>query len=287
MTEPEVGDDIATKPVSYWLLAVLALVVLALYAAYWYGVHSAIKDLPSRGQFGDMFGGVNALFTALAFAGLIFTAALQRRELELQRLELKATRTELANQSTQLAAQHAVASRQLFENTFFQLVRLHHQIVEAIRLPSAPNHPREGRTAFETFNRNLGAQFATWRPAQGPELDAIRKGYDTLYEDQQRHFGHYFRNLYHIVRFVDRADPALRTDYIGFLRAQLSAYELVCLFYNCLSQHGDEKFKPLVEKYALFNNLPLELLHNSRHVSFYGPGAFVRTIEPPSVAPAA
>lgn len=265
---------------SYWLLGILGVGVIALYAGYWFAVYREINDMSARGQFGDMFGGINALFTALAFAGLIFTAALQRRELELQRLELQATRRELANQSKQLTVQNEVATRQLFENTFFQLVRLHHQIVEAIRLPSAPNHPREGRRAFETFYRNLQAQFSSWNPTMGPELEAIRKAYNTLYQDEQRHFGHYFRNLYHIVRFVDRADPALRSEYIGFLRAQLSAYELVCLFYNCLSSHGNEKFKPLVEKYALFNNLPLELLQQPRHSQFYAAGAYVRTPEP-------
>ncbi|HWY09838.1 MAG TPA: hypothetical protein VN026_00865, partial [Bacteroidia bacterium] len=39
----------------------------------------------ARGVFGDKFGAVNALFSGLAFAGIIFTILLQRKELELQR----------------------------------------------------------------------------------------------------------------------------------------------------------------------------------------------------------
>lgn len=35
-----------------------------------------------RGQFGDLYGGVNALFTALILAGSIYTVWLQHRELE-------------------------------------------------------------------------------------------------------------------------------------------------------------------------------------------------------------
>jgi hypothetical protein len=38
-----------------------------------------------RGQFGDLFGSVNALFSGLAFAGLIYAILLQRQELSLQR----------------------------------------------------------------------------------------------------------------------------------------------------------------------------------------------------------
>jgi len=42
-----------------------------------------------------MFGGLNALFTGLAFAAVIYTILLQRKDLELQRLELQRSRREL------------------------------------------------------------------------------------------------------------------------------------------------------------------------------------------------
>lgn len=49
----------------------------------------------SAGSFGDTFGIINALFSSLAFALLIYTSFMQREELELQRKELKLTRKEL------------------------------------------------------------------------------------------------------------------------------------------------------------------------------------------------
>jgi len=52
--------------------------------------------VPHCGNFGRSCPGfVNALFTAAAFAGVIFTILLQRRELSLQRFELELTRHEL------------------------------------------------------------------------------------------------------------------------------------------------------------------------------------------------
>ncbi|MDR6554663.1 hypothetical protein [Paenibacillus qinlingensis] len=42
-----------------------------------------------RGTFGDMFGAVNSLFSGLAFAGIIYTIYLQRKELTLQREEIQ------------------------------------------------------------------------------------------------------------------------------------------------------------------------------------------------------
>jgi hypothetical protein len=52
-------------------------------------------DVNKSGPFGDTFGTVNALFSGAAFAGIIFTILLQKRELRLQRYELELTRREL------------------------------------------------------------------------------------------------------------------------------------------------------------------------------------------------
>ncbi len=52
-------------------------------------------DPSDRGTFGDMFGAANALFSGLAFTGIIITILLQRKELALQRQELRDTREEL------------------------------------------------------------------------------------------------------------------------------------------------------------------------------------------------
>jgi len=58
-------------------------------------VYYYISPWSDRGQFGDMFGAVNALFSGLAFTGVIIALVFQRRELELQRIELELTRKEL------------------------------------------------------------------------------------------------------------------------------------------------------------------------------------------------
>ncbi|HMN07019.1 MAG TPA: hypothetical protein PKD45_14990 [Flavobacteriales bacterium] len=66
-----------------------------------------------RGQFGDSFGGIAALATALAFAGLLYTIQLQRREMEVQ---VKAIRK--AELQSALTAQfHVLIQIQGMENT--------------------------------------------------------------------------------------------------------------------------------------------------------------------------
>lgn len=68
-----------------------------------------LLDWNARGTFGDMFGAVNALFSGLAFAGIIYAIYLQTKELKLQRKELEQTRIELERSaSAQEATQRAL-----------------------------------------------------------------------------------------------------------------------------------------------------------------------------------
>jgi hypothetical protein len=49
------------------------LIATILFVGYYFIVASSIENTEQRGQFGDMFGALNAFFTALAFFGLIYT----------------------------------------------------------------------------------------------------------------------------------------------------------------------------------------------------------------------
>lgn len=53
-----------------------------------------------RGEIGDMFGAINALFSGLALAGIIITLILQQKELSLQRQEFILNREELAKSAS-------------------------------------------------------------------------------------------------------------------------------------------------------------------------------------------
>ncbi|QGQ23973.1 hypothetical protein F1728_15350 [Gimesia benthica] len=87
----EQEDD---SPSPYWLL-LAAILVIAVLIIFWYSVTKLICKPEQQGQFGDMFGAANTLFSGLAFAGIIYTIWLQRTELKLQRHELQETKEEL------------------------------------------------------------------------------------------------------------------------------------------------------------------------------------------------
>jgi hypothetical protein len=95
------GKVLSTPWAVFVIVGAIAAVLVIQYV-YATRVIDAYNSMPPRGQFGDIFGGVNAFFTGLAFAGILVTIFLQRRELEWQREELR--------ESTDLNALTALAN---------------------------------------------------------------------------------------------------------------------------------------------------------------------------------
>ena len=74
------------------------------------------------GEFGDMFGAVNALFSGLAFAGVILAILLQRQELKLQREELaRSSKAQEAQERALVIAARLDANVALLERAGRQL----------------------------------------------------------------------------------------------------------------------------------------------------------------------
>lgn len=110
----------------------VATAIILIWLSNFFLMQNLYGTAESVGAAGDMFGGITALFSGLAFAGLITTLFMQQKELELQRSELKQTR--------------AVFSVQRFEHTFFGLLDLLNKHIQSIEVP---HH------GFGTFNRDF------------------------------------------------------------------------------------------------------------------------------------
>lgn len=103
------------------LFALVAALVLAAWLSWWLWVSQWASPATglSAGEYGDMFGGINALFAGVAFAALVVTLVmqseqlqLQRQELQLQRKELEQTREELRRQADASETTTALLKRQ-------------------------------------------------------------------------------------------------------------------------------------------------------------------------------
>lgn len=261
----------SSRPKLRWLLLLWAVV-----ASLWGASGLALYPVESRGTIGDMFGAVNALFSGLAFATLIYTAWMQREELALQREELAATRLELEGQKLQLQEQTKTFAMQRFEDSFFALLRTHGEIVAAMDLMGPAGSTTKSRDCFKVWYRRLQKVHAhTAVYPDGQALQTVQSVYRSFYEDHQAELGHYFRHLYHIIKFVKAAPIEDKRMYTALVRAQLSGYEHLMLFYNCLSEYGYQRFKPLIEEFALLENMPQsQLIAPELHIKLYQSAAY-------------
>ena len=86
--EGQKAEDKKENEIQWWPLVVLFLGIFLLWAVSGILMLVFIGDEIARGTFGDSFGSINALFSGLALAGVIYTILLQRKELRLNTIEL-------------------------------------------------------------------------------------------------------------------------------------------------------------------------------------------------------
>lgn len=218
-----------------------------------------IFDFSNTGQVGDTIGGIMGPFVAIAAAILTFLAFwVQYKANELQRKDIALER---------------------FESNLFQLIQIQEEITNNLSFTPTDGADRlygdifHGRQVFMILYKIKGYTFSDF----GIE-SSIKKNGIISYEENKDVgiLDHYFRHLYRVFKFIDESpifinDQKKKYEYACIMRASLSQYELIMLFYNCLSSNGKEKFKPLIERYAIFNNLRVELLATDRDKELYAP----------------
>jgi hypothetical protein len=283
--------DALTPPASYIkknlffvgvsLLAVIACgsVFGALYFHFFEGV-----DIPKLvvvnsatasywGQLGDFAGGfLNPLLSFLALMAVLKTMSLQRAEMKAAQQEAK-TATQEQRQQT------AVYSRQMFESTLFGMLDVHAKILGDIKYTGPLNGVSFGRDAVDPIVKSFrdaapyqgGSSLLNLTPEESVEYEI--EDFCILWKSS---IGHYFRNLYWIMKMIDSStdvsvddrgeDAATSTkrkfytdylrkrSYTNIVRAQLSESEMALLQINCLGPFGED-LKYYVEKYSLLKPL--------------------------------
>ena len=253
-------------------------------------------------QFGDFIGGIIGSIWSLAGVILFYVAlteqkkdiqinrqtletqveALQQqiKEFELQRIELEETRKVFIEQSITL-------KNQRFENTFFQLLSLHHEIIDKLNFSRSGGfrgsinlEKREVLTqAFIDLNDRIesinsidtqdgyGQMISTPNEPKTLEIAESRlmEAYDTFYfKDYKQLLSHYFRNIYHVFKFIftnKLIEKKEKQFYASIVRAQLSSDELFLILYNSLLKGlGYPNFLFLIKEFDLMQNFDFGLI---------------------------
>mgnify|MGYP001415186170 CR=1 FL=1 len=87
-----------------------------------------------------------------------------------------------------------------------------------------------------------------------PQKELKVEAFEKVYNFYGSQLGHYFRNLYHISKLIhdenfhenEKDNNREKQKYRGILRAQLSSYELLVIFYNLVYSSNGEKFKKIM-----------------------------------------
>lgn len=126
----------------------------------------------------------------------------------------------------------------------------------------------------QLLNKIYGITQEHWNKARKlQEAERVKYIYDIFFKRYHYAMGHYFRNLYHILKFIDQFESAQKRQvsgynekseinykcfqYAQFIQAQMSAYELALLHDNALCFENMDR---LVKKYNILENCAKEYL---------------------------
>lgn len=200
-----------------------------------FGVMETDWNFENSGQFGDSFGPLSAIFSCAA-AICAFLAYRSQAE-EVKRIKESA---EVDRKSVY---------RRDFENTFFKMIDMIRQCVRDMDLTTYKKETYSGTDVLDHL------VFILWNSEQVCEPNLISQRYSQIYKGSKIDLPHYFRMCYHLVKFLDESEIENKQIYIRIFRATLSNPEMILIGLNAIYGGGKEKFRPLVEKYALLHNI--------------------------------
>ncbi len=237
-------------------------------------------------EYGDMYGTLNAFFSGIAFLGLYHSIRLQSKEIKSNRLEAEASRKEMKAQTKLFNLQTQSVQKEMFETTFFQILSVFQGLADNIYYEVYRDDGEVERVirGSQCFSIYFNIRFNFSYNVENDDLSVVaEKMYSSFDNDYGYIVGPYFRMLYQVLKFVDSSSlpQKEKTSYIKILRAKLSTFELYILFYCGLSKYGRGGFKELIEKYHLFEHLPLQLIQTRKNtvnikslVHLYSPVAY-------------
>lgn len=206
-----------------WVIG-LFLLPLAICMTFGFVLFDLISKPEDRGTFGDMFGAVNTLFSGLAFAGIIYTIYQQGTELKLQRIEVAKTNEQLENQAKTMNIQR-------FENTFFQLISMHQEIIANI--DTGKTNDTKGRR----YIINLTSRTVHTAAIDGSghkTIDSAKERLDSILRREAPVVIPYYKHVLNVLKFINDStvlNEEEKTRYVEFYKVLVSKDEMMSIYF--------------------------------------------------------
>ncbi len=255
----------------FTLVAGVALgVVIATALVYRHVFGTAVSTSSSEwNNFGTFFGGLlGPILSMLAFFALVYTIFLQEQQLSLARQAKDAADKALVVQSN-------AAREEAARSTFFEMIKLHHEIVNGMSGDDAGKN-YTGRAVIQVFMYDFFLPKYKIRfsaKAAQSIWDFDRDFCTSVFKSEGSRFSHYFRNLFQMMVYVECGPYQDREQLRVIMRAQLSDVELLMIFYFGLSPMG-RPLKYRIEHDSLFKGFNQELIYDPTSYQAYNPMAW-------------
>jgi hypothetical protein len=216
------------------IICLAIIVVITLWMLNFLVLWLAICEMDARGQFGDQFGMVNALFSGLAFAGIIYSLYLQRKALDdqqtvieqqttaigqqtsalnLQTDQLELQRNDLEMQREEMKLQREEFEQQNFQTTFFNLMKRQQELL--LSSQASFTYMKFKSISEVSFVREQGhAVFHHLKREVSIVMEALSfKGFEIWHDDYTAQLGEELRDDYDGDPDFDYSDYEERAKY--------------------------------------------------------------------------
>lgn len=253
------------KNEAYLLIFVLTVAVVAVVAVLYafidkfgFGYWEKIEEWA---QTGDFFGGIlNPIFAFLSLILIAYTLMQNIKALRQSKIALELGNEELKLSRIDFSKTVEALEYQKFENRFFNMLSIHNEILNDIVFDTESIMPLHNPENYTGKKRTAFKAILLWINGELEDLDPLSL-YEDLQEQANQVVGHYFRNLYEIIRTVDESNinDDDKDKFICILSSQLSSDEISVLLFYCLSKENEnKKLKELIVKYEMLKDLKCE-----------------------------
>ena len=243
-------------------------------AAWWY------LDWTKSGGFGDSFGAVNSLFSGLALAFIIYSIVQQQIALTLQKQEMKQALIEFRTQNESLKMQR-------FENTFFNLISLHHSLVDKISI-EVNGTKIVGHESLRHLNSEFRQLFAEKQKELGkldlysfnPHRSAVMNVFTKFYNSRDEHLSQCFANFITLATVTKESNlltDDVKEQYFSIIASQIHPCEIALLFYYFQVGKGNN-VKSLFNDLGLPRKIDQNLLADKDHLFLFDSDEAVKDI---------
>lgn len=232
------------KKILCWL-SITVLVITIIYG----GITYFCNECCWNSIFNSSHGMLNALFSGLAFIGVIATLYWQKND----------------------------SDKKSFESNLYKQIEFFLQLVENLSYTNQDGaYPYEGkgREIFEWFYEKKKYDYS--KDSTLGLKEKLKDNPRYLYSGSEiKVFESYLNYLFNIYEYIDKAqiEQVKKQDYADQLTALLSKYELLLIFYYVeslqerLDKRKYERLRALCIKYGLFQNMNKAYLADLNHVN--------------------